>query len=255
MTAPRADAMHPPTFTGQHALFLDFDGTLVELAERPELVRPDPQLADVLHACQQRLSGAVALLSGRRLESIDALLPGLHLPGAGLHGAQRRERPGGAIADLADSTGLAARLRERSAAWPGLWVEDKGAALAIHYREAPELSVRALELLHDTVQGSGLRIVSGKCVHEARPPAFDKGEALREFMQRAPFAGRVPLFAGDDVTDEDAVRVAQELGGTAIKVGLGSSRAAHRLVDPQALLLWLLAGSRSAATVAEEALP
>lgn len=238
--------MQPPTFTGQHALFLDFDGTLVDLAERPERVRPDPQLPELLRACQRRLGGALALLSGRRLESIDDLLPGLQLPGAGLHGAQRRERPGGPVTELAAATGLATGLRERSAAYPGLWVEDKGAALAIHYREAPELSVLALELLYDAVQGSGLRIVSGKCVHEARPPAFDKGQALREFMLRPPFAGRVPLFAGDDRTDEDAIRAAQQLGGAAIKVGPGPSGADHRLVDPQALLLWLRAGARIA---------
>lgn len=237
--------MSPPTFTGQHALFLDFDGTLVELAERPEWVRPDAQLPGVLEACQRRLGGAVALLSGRRLDSIDALLPGLRFAGAGLHGAQRRETADAPVTDLAAPTGLAARLRERCTLHPGLWVEDKGAALAIHYREAPELSVLALDLLRDAVQGSPLRIVSGKCVHEARPGRFDKGEALREFMRQPPFLGRVPVFAGDDVTDEDAMRAAQELGGIAIKVGPGASCANHRLVDPQALLLWLLAGIRN----------
>lgn len=248
--------MQPPTFTGQHALFLDFDGTLVELAERPELVRPDAQLPAALRACQRQLDGAVALLSGRRLESIDALLPDFAYAGAGLHGAQRRERPLEPIRELAAATGLADRLRQRCAVYPGLWVEDKGAALAVHYREAPELSVLALDLLRETVQGSALHIVSGKCVHEARPGRFDKGEALREFMRRPPFLGRIPVFAGDDVTDEDAVRAAQELGGMAIKVGPGPSLAKHRLVDPQALLLWLLAGARSVAAshVPEEAL-
>lgn len=105
------------------------------------------------------------------------------------------------------------------------------------------------------MQGSGLRIVSGKCVHEARPPAFDKGEALRAFMRRPPFAGRVPLFAGDDLTDEDAVRAAQELGGAAIKIGPGPSRADYRLPDPQALQLWLRAGAGRPVYGAEAATP
>lgn len=237
--------MQPPTFTGQHALFLDFDGTLVELAERPDQVRPDPRLPAVLQACQHRLGGAVALLSGRRLESIEALLPTLRFAGAGLHGAQRRELPEGPTLDLVAPTGVAGHLRARCAADTGLWVEDKGAAVALHYRDAPGLSARALELLRDAVQGMPLQIVSGKCVHEARPAGFDKGEALRGFMRQPPFLGRVPVFAGDDCTDEDAMRAAQELGGIAIKIGPGASCAGHRLVDPQALLLWLLAGTRS----------
>lgn len=234
--------MPPPTLTGQHALFLDFDGTLVDLAGRPEDVRTDAALIPLLAGFQQRLDGALAILTGRRLESIDALLAPLRLPGAGLHGAQRRERTDGPLQELVGATGLAERLREQASRCPGLWVEDKGAALAIHYREAPELGPVALEMLRQAVGGANLEIVSGKCVHEARPHGLDKGLALRDFMARPPFAGRIPVFVGDDRTDEDAMLAAQSLGGCAIKVGPGASRADSRLVDPQAVRLWLLAG-------------
>ncbi|MDP3858198.1 MAG: trehalose-phosphatase [Stagnimonas sp.] len=235
--------MPPPTLSGQHALFLDFDGTLVDLAGRPDEVRPDAGLVPLLVEYQQRLDGALAILTGRRLESVDAVLAPLQLAGAGLHGAQRREQAQGPIRELMADTGLAEALRNCAAPCPGLWVEDKGAALAIHYRAAPEQELQALELLRGVVGSANLAIVSGKFVHEARPHGLDKGLALLDFMARPPFAGRIPVFVGDDRTDEDAMRAAQSLGGIAIKVGPGGSRADSRLVDPQAVLLWLLASS------------
>ena len=153
--------------------------------------------------------------------------------------------------EVATETGLARTLQAAIAPHDGLWIEDKGAAIAIHYRAVPALGDFALRLLGDAAAANPqLQIVSGKFVHELRPRGLDKGEALREFMRRPPFAGRQPVFVGDDQTDEDAIRVAQELGGIGIRVGPGETLAAYRLLDPQAVLLWLRA---AIATVPQEA--
>lgn len=241
----------PHLVEGRQALFLDFDGTLVNLAARPEEVSPDAGLPTLLAELQIRLGGALAVLTGRRIESVDHFLAPLKFAGAGLHGAQRREEPGGTVIEVATETGLARTLQAAIAPHDGLWIEDKGAAIAIHYRAVPALGDFALRLLGDAAAANPqLQIVSGKFVHELRPRGLDKGEALREFMRRPPFAGRQPVFVGDDQTDEDAIRVAQELGGIGIRVGPGETLAAYRLLDPQAVLLWLRA---AIATVPQEA--
>ncbi len=238
-------ALHPPHLNAQHALLIDFDGTLVDLAERPDAVRLDAQLPALLREAMALTQGAVALLTGRRLESTDSMLHPLRLAGAGLHGAQLRKRLDGAIVERDTSHSAAtclAALEQAAAAVPGLWVEDKGAAIAVHYRQAPEAGAKALAVLTGAVAGDPrLEIISGKFVYEARPRGFDKGAALSELMSVRPFAGRVPIAVGDDHTDEDAIRIAQAMGGFGIKVGPGSSLARYRLQDAQAVMLWLRA--------------
>lgn len=233
----------PPSSTD--ALFLDFDGTLVELAERPSLVKVAPELPALLAAAAAAVGEALAIVSGRRLASIDELLKPMRFAGAGVHGAELRTDPREA-APAPDSgleqaaQWLAARLEDE----PGLWLEDKGAALALHYRGAHERKGQAERLLRDAVRELDVEVISGKEVLEARPRGVNKGAALRALMRLAPFAGRRPVYVGDDTTDEDGIRAAQELGGLGIKVGAGESAARARLADPAAVRAWL-AGIRA----------
>ena len=232
------DAAPPPVPLGC-ALFIDFDGTLIELAERPDRVRVPPEVPTLLRALRARLDGAVAILTGRKLESLDRHLAPLKLPAAGIHGHELRI-DGATVHRGPDSLGgVAAQLRERFDERSGVLIEDKGAAVAIHYRGAAQRAVEAEHALREAVRGMEVAVVPGKFVFEARPRTVDKGLALREFMQHAPFAGRRPVFAGDDVTDEDAILQVQKLGGIAVKVGEGMSAARYRLDSPRALYDWL----------------
>jgi trehalose 6-phosphate phosphatase len=229
-----------PTPSSADALFLDFDGTLVELAERPSLVKVAPELPALLAAAAAAAGEALAIISGRRLASIDELLKPMRFAGAGVHGAELRIDPR-AAAPAPDAAleqaalWLAARLEDE----PGLWLEDKGAALALHYRGAHARKGQAERLLREAVRGLEVEVISGKEVFEARPRGVNKGEALRALMRHAPFAGRRPVYVGDDTTDEDAIRAAQELGGLGIKVGAGATAARARLPDPAAVRAWL----------------
>ncbi len=230
----------PPFPTTEDALFLDFDGTLVELAERPSLVKIAPELPALLAAASAAVGEALAIISGRRLASIDALLTPMRFSGAGLHGAELRTDPREAAPPQASTLDgaaqwLAAHLEDE----PGLWLEDKGAALALHYRGVPGRASQAEHLLREAVRDLDLEIISGKDVFEARPRGVNKGEALRALMRRPPFAGRRPVYVGDDSTDEDGIAAAQALGGLGIKVGNGASQAAGHLENPAAVRAWL----------------
>ncbi|ADZ69183.1 HAD-superfamily hydrolase, subfamily IIB [Polymorphum gilvum SL003B-26A1] len=229
--------------TADAALFLDFDGTLVDLAPRPDAVQVDGALVDALDRLRRRLGGAVAIISGRPIAEIDVHLAPLHLAAAGLHGLEhrdapdtpvRREEAGAEIRALRGLLNASGLLRD------GVFLEDKGPALAVHYRAAPERAgeVEAL-LVEATAVMPGLHLVRGKMVVEAKPFDRDKGSALRAFMAHAPFEGRVPVYVGDDVTDEDGMRAALAAGGLAIKVGAGESCASYRLADVAAVHAWL----------------
>ena len=237
--------MRPPFPSPADALFLDFDGTLVELAERPSLVRVAPELPALLACASAAVGEALAIVSGRRLASIDALLAPMRFSGAGLHGAELRTDPREAApppASLLDGAAqwLAARLEDE----PGLWLEDKGAALALHYRGAADRAPQAERLLRTAVQGLEVELISGKEVFEARPRGVNKGAALRALMGQPPFAGRRPVYVGDDSTDEDGIAAAQALGGIGIKVGDSPSTARCRLDDPAAVRAWLAGMNR-----------
>jgi len=239
--------VRPPLPSPADALFLDFDGTLVELAERPSLVRVAPELPALLAAAAAAVGEALAIVSGRRLASIDALLVPMRFSGAGLHGAELRTDPREAAPPLAATLdGAAQRLALRLRDEPGLWLEDKGAALALHYRGAADRAARAEQLLREAVRGLEVELIAGKDVVEARPHGVNKGEALRLLMLQPPFAGRRPVYVGDDSTDEDGIAAAQALGGLGIKVGDSPSTARCRLDDPAAVRAWL-AGIRAEA--------
>jgi trehalose 6-phosphate phosphatase len=238
----------PPPTQFDDALFLDFDGTLIELAEKPGLVQVPASLPALLCGVAAALGEALAIVSGRSLASIDALLAPMRFCGAGLHGAELRTYPREAPPPhAAEWEHLVLRLRQQLDGDDAIWVEDKGRTLALHYRGAPERADQAGRLLREAVAGTGLEVIAGKCVYEARPPGRNKGYAVRALMRQAAFAGRRPVYVGDDVTDEDGIAAAQDLGGVGVKVGSGASAAVCRLESPAAVRAWLAAAQTAAA--------
>lgn len=218
------------------AIFTDFDGTLVEIAETPESVDVPADLAEQLDRVSHELGHAFAVITGREISDIDRFLSPLQLPVAGAHGSQRR-RADGTMNQLDDTMIAAAHeigqaIEPLVLAHPDLMIEPKEGAVALHFRQAPELADACRIALEEAlIDHPEFTLVPGKMVLEARPTAFDKGAALRAFMQEEPFAGRVPIFIGDDVTDEDAFRAAQDLGGVGIKLGPGSTSARMRIAN------------------------
>ena len=225
------------------ALFLDFDGTLVEIAEKPDAVRLAESTRATLTRLQRSLDGALAIITGREIEVIDAMLSPFRCPVAGVHGLTRRDAGGRSHHRVVAAAFLDAaerRLSEVAVAQPGLLVERKSHAIAIHYRARPELETVCLDTMEAIAEmDEEVRLVRGKMVIEARPSGGDKGTAVADFMREAPFAGRRPLFAGDDVTDEDAFEAVNRLDGISLKIGLGETKAQHRLADTAAFLAWL----------------
>jgi trehalose 6-phosphate phosphatase len=229
------------------ALFLDFDGTLVDIAPTPDSVRPAPGLPDLLDALSRRLGGALAIVTGRPVEAVDRFLSPLRLPVAGLHGRDRRLADGSRERGAVDRGAVdAARVRLRALAerWPGTVIEDKGESVALHYRQAPEAGAAALEeaLAIEAGSGGALRLVPGKMVVELVPAGADKGAAVLALLDLPPFRGRVPVFAGDDVTDEAGFAAVNRLGGLSVRVGPapGATSAARAAVpDVPALHAWL----------------
>ncbi|WP_153099852.1 trehalose-phosphatase [Paraburkholderia hayleyella] len=226
------------------AFFLDFDGTLVELASTPEGVQVQPEVVPLLQTLQRVTQGAVAIVTGRGIASIDAFLGLPDLPVAGLHGAERRDANGDTHRTGFNDERLLTMeqvLAEAVKAHPGMLLEIKGAALALHYRNAPacEPLARTLtqRLVADYPQAYGVQ--PGKMVYEIKPKNVDKGRALRAFLNELPFAGRTPVFAGDDLTDEKGFAVVNACGGWSIKVGAGETCARARVASVAALLAWL----------------
>ncbi|WP_051101897.1 trehalose-phosphatase [Solimonas variicoloris] len=249
------EAALPPLLAPRDALFLDFDGTLAEIAERPELVRVAPELVALIERTQRLLGGALAIVSGRPLRQIDEHLLPLQLPGAGQHGAelrvhgnatpQRRAWPGVAA--------MAADVVSRFGNDPQLLVEAKGAAVALHYRAAPERAELCQTSMRELAARHGLDVLVGKMVVEARPRGLHKGLAVDALLARPLFAGRRPVFVGDDTTDEDGFRRAAACGGYGIKVGPGASGACYRLDGVAAVHAWLARSADAASRARESA--
>ena len=238
----------PPPLLTHCALFLDIDGTLAELVDDPRSVRVDAKVAVALPRLAQSLDGALALITGRAVSDADRLFPRLKLPIAGQHGCERRGADG-VIHLYTPHPATLDRLRELArglaARHPGLLVEDKGATLGLHYRHSPHLALqlrRALRSsLDDAGDTDGYTLQRGKMMLEVRPENRDKGTAIRDFMAEKPFAGRLPVFVGDDRTDEHGFAAVEALGGWSIKVGPGATHAHFRLADIAAVRRWLLA--------------
>ncbi len=216
------------------ALFLDFDGTLVDIAARPESVVIPTGLVDTLARLKQRLDGAVAVVSGRPIAQIDRFLDPLVLCVAGVHGAERRRADGSLVRlpvqPLHAVEEAAAALAR---AEPRLQAEAKRGSLALHYRQAPELGPLCERTLAAAVARTpGFTLLRGKMVVEAKPAAASKGRAIEAFLREPPFEGRTPVFIGDDVTDEAGFTAVQSLGGLGVKVGEGPTAARERLASP-----------------------
>ena len=232
-----------PQLPKDAALFLDFDGCLVEIADRPDAVVVSDALRDRLARLHAMLDGAVALISGRDVADLRGFLPDFQGIVAGSHGAELSLAPGRieAVHDQPfDAAALHARAHELARPHPALLVEEKPHGVALHYRADPSLEGYVQDVMQDMLQANpGLMLQPSKMALELRPGGVGKDSALAGLMQRPPFAGRMPVFAGDDHTDEPAMRQAQSLGGFAIKIGEGDTAADHRLPDPAALAEWL----------------
>lgn len=232
---------------GQVALFLDFDGTLVEIAPSPEDVRIDRRLPGALDALRQRLGGALALVSGRPIAFLDEMTAPYRFDAAGLHGAQ--VRLGGEDAPLAtpsEALHLAVRAMVRFAnAHVGVIVEDKRQSAALHWRLAPSLADEALALMESIAAdiGPSMRLQRGKAVAELVPATASKGGAIDWLLQQDGYAGRTPIFIGDDITDEDGFAAVNAASGLSIRIGDGQTCARHRLASPTALRRVLLAAA------------
>jgi len=205
------------------ALLLDLDGTLLDIAPRPEAVVVPPGLPATLEAVRARLDGALALVSGRPIAELDRLLAPLRTAAAGVHGAELRRRPDGPIERLGTPS-LLDPVRRLLAATPlpeAVTVEDKEVAIALHWRRAAEPPVALIAELEARVAASdgSLEAIFGKAVLELRPAGLDKGRAVAALLAEPPFAGRRPIFVGDDRTDEDAFRAVERVGGLALPVG------------------------------------
>ncbi len=220
----------------QFAIFTDFDGTLVEIADTPEAVRIPLELPRALSGLSRALDGALAVVSGREIADIDRMLFPIVLPVAGSHGAQRREPTGRRVDSAEESSDAAARvsarLSEFVAEHPMLVLERKAYGVSLHYRRAPHLEDLSRDAMTRAISTEpALGLMAGKMVFEARPVSASKGHAVEAFMAQRPFAGRRPIFIGDDTTDEDGFRSVQGLGGIGIKVGTGPTIAHQRLPD------------------------
>lgn len=205
------------------ALFLDIDGTLLEIAPTPDSVIVPASLIPTLRAASQRLGGALAIVSGRPLGDIDRLLGAANLPCAAEHGAITRLADGRLVeADPAYAVpeNWKAAIADATRDWSGVIVELKKYSLAAHFRLAPqrESDLRALFEGVVSPHGGGFEILPAHCGLEIRHQALHKGSAVRLLMNRAPFAGRLPVFVGDDVTDEDGFRAAAAMGGFGLHV-------------------------------------
>ena len=233
-----------PALTPDTALFLDFDGTLADLAPQPNAVRVSMGLVPTLAVLQRQLGGALAIITGRRGSDIDHFLEPLRLPMASEHGAQYRFSDGSSNGMAAPDLAPALRaVKQLISQHSGLLLEQKTSSLALHYRHAPQLEALCRNTLASAIKEmNGVEMLTGKYVFEVKPAGVNKGQAIAFFMSHAPFAGRMPLFAGDDVTDEAGFAAVQGLGGHGIKIGQGSSNAHYRCLSPASLRGWLAYG-------------
>lgn len=226
-----------------HALFLDVDGTLIDIAPHPDAVVVPEGLVGLLGDLSGHLDGALALVSGRTLARLDELFAPLRLPAAGIHGGELRLAAEGPVE--AQGAPMPAPLRQGLAAlgagFPGVFAEDKGAAIAVHYRAVPEAGPelgRAITALVDEA-GDGYSVLPGHMVFEVKPEGHDKGTAVETLLAQPGFKGRTPVFVGDDVTDEAGFRAARAHGGSAISVGRRLDGVDAVMADAQAVRAWL----------------
>lgn len=251
----RDAAMHTSGAPGPQArwaLFLDFDGTLVDIVERPDAVLVDRSLSPVLTRLQQRLEGALAIISGRPIAFLDDKFAPAQFDTAGLHGLEYRIGDDVFLCQPEDHPRLRAivpGLRDVVAPKAGILIEDKGCSVAIHWRLAPQERDFALATAAAAVEALGpeYRVQHGKAVAEILPAAAGKGKVIEAFLREEPYRGRTPIFVGDDLTDEKGFETVNTHGGLSVRIGGGETIAHHRLGSPadlrRYLSVWAAEGS------------
>jgi trehalose 6-phosphate phosphatase len=235
--------MTPPV-NGNSALFLDIDGTLLDMARTPDAVVVPDDLLAALSRLHDELRGALAFVSGRSLLAIDRLFGPLKTAAIGCHGAEVRGA-GGKVQALAPpiSDSVRALFRELARSHPGVLLEDKLYALALHYRLAPEARgplMAGLKKQAGLLAAEGICLIQGKAVIDARPAGIDKGVGLRALLAQKPFRGRRALFGGDDTTDLDVFHMLPEVGGIGFSVGKHFPGVDHVFASPRAVRQWLM---------------
>jgi len=226
------------------ALFLDCDGTLLDIAPTPNEVRVPPGLVELLTQISKHLDGALAVLTGRQLAEIDTLLAPAMFVGAGVHGSELRTIPGGAIARVATTlpSSLVQEVMRRTQKLPGIIAEPKGPGLAVHYRQAPHLKESLEAELRALLSQfpDGLVLSPGRKLFEIVPAGHSKGTALEEILALPAFAGRRPIMIGDDMGDIPAFAAAHRYGGTGLRVaGEQFGTEAVELQGPAQVIDWL----------------
>ena len=234
--------MEPGLLDPGCALFFDFDGTLVHMAAQPGAISVHKDVPALLARLRGMLGGALAIVSGRPLAEVDHHLRPLKLCVAGVHGAERRRADGHVVRLLVGDLEPAVELLEATCReHPGLQLERKPGAVALHYRRAPQLEDLCLARMAQALQlTDDMSLLRGKMVVELKPKHTSKGMAVNSYLDELPFRQRQPWFFGDDVTDESAFEQVQGRGGVAVKVGAGDTLAAHRLPNPDAVRHWLV---------------
>ena len=251
-TSPRGDEYE----TGDRiALFLDVDGTLVDIAERPERVTVPAGLVDSVAAAAMKTQGALALVSGRPIAELDRLFAPLHLRAAGVHGAELRLDPADDPAPAAGADpmppGLNSELSAIASEFPGTFIENKHYSCAVHYRQAPAVgdALRArLARFVETQPQSGIMMLEAHCAFELKSLRFDKGRAVEAFLETPAFMGRTPIFIGDDDTDEAGFAAVNARGGRAYSVGRRRPGVVATFESPSAVRGWLAAFARGGAS-------
>lgn len=217
------------------AFFLDLDGTLAEIVSDPLEARVAQETLDVLARLQDATRGAVAVVSGRSLVQLETMLHPLRLPMAGAHGAELRNGEGVVRRAEVDSDLLAdivSAVVEFTSLQRGLLAEAKSGSVALHYRKRPELETICRDFARELAKRDRrIRLLPGKMVIELTLAQLTKGDAIAEFMAQPPFAGRLPFFAGDDVTDEAGFGIVNGMLGVTVKVGAGATSANYRLAS------------------------
>jgi trehalose 6-phosphate phosphatase len=230
---------------GSTALLLDIDGTLLELAPTPRDVVVPPKLGATLQSLHERMSGALALVSGRSLTDIDVIFAPLQFPAVGGHGAEMRlSAESEAVASRAPpmDNNLKKRFAAIAALSPGILLEDKGYSIALHYRLAPQFErtiYEAVSAIRADLPEAPFEVLPGKSVCEIKPKGFTKATGVRELMTHAPFAGRVPLFIGDDVTDESVFEIMPSFNGLSFSVGRRAHGVDGHFNSPKEVRAWL----------------
>jgi trehalose 6-phosphate phosphatase len=242
---PRDLPLPEPLEPDASAVFLDFDGTLVEIADHPDDVVIAPDLPQLLANLSRRLDGRFAIVTGRSIAALEVLLGPIEVAVAGSHGGEFRRSAAAGIEPLAEPLPreIVSALEDFAAANGGLLVEPKPFSVAVHYRHHPDALEGLLTCAQGLASAARLSMKHGKQVIELAMPGSDKGTAAARFMALPEFAGKTPLFLGDDVTDEDAFHAMRRLGGQGVLVGpMRPTAAATRLPGVAAVHAWLKAG-------------